>query len=171
MLYEYREILPEHLPPGDHQDLMNQGIFEIAPGIYQCICGAPDNRGQHPAGTKLPGHRLGVTGVSRHRLLPKDVRAAVLHARVMRHADRAASLRHLVNDNDDPERLRAGVPARGGSRKPANEAKALASLGRAKGFVESGEAETLLVPMMEVQDGDVVEIDALPAMRFAGETG
>lgn len=170
-MYEYREIRPEELPEGaTGQDLMNMGLFEVSTGIYHCISGAADNRGQRPHLAALPGQLL-AGGRARHRLLPKDVRTAVLHARVVRHHDAKQSLRHMVNDNQDPERLRAAVPARGGSRKPASESKALQALSRAKALAESGEALNLLVPMAEVQDGDVVEYDMLPSLAFDGEVG
>jgi hypothetical protein len=153
------------------QFLMNKGFFHVGGEVYNCIGAFKDRRGQYKDEAELPGHRI-TKGqfIARHHFLPKPMRADVMRAVVFRHRDPTKSLRHLVNDNTDPQRLRAGVPAIGNRRaQPISDSKALAALLRARALADAGDAHRLVVPMAQVQDGDVVAENMLPAFEFSGE--
>lgn len=179
-MYELRTIAPSELPtvtmldgstvPASDQDLMNMGVFHIEGDVYACIGVFADGRGQHKSADQLPGTVISAGYLQqRHAALPGGVRAAVMKATVYRHKNPIASLRHLVNDNSDPDRLRARVPALGGSARPANVEKALDALAAARDLAVLGDAEQLTVAMADVQDGDVVEVDSVVPLEFAGE--
>lgn len=183
--YEFREILPTELPRVHHpetgprdatdDELRNLGFFRIAANDFFCSGVFDDNRGQHPVGTELPGRRLAKGLVTqRIALLSITDRDRILRARVYRHSDPLVSLRHLVNDNTDPDRLRARVPATGrASVQPVNLAKAMTALESARSLARPNAglavAVELFVPMVDVLDGDVVEEDLIPPLVFAGE--
>lgn len=180
-MYEVRFVLPEDLPrvrnplTGEesaptNQDLMNAGLFRIGDTDYfDCVGAFDDRRGQYKDAAQLPGIRV-AHGQDRYRNLPKPLRAELLQARVFRSTDPEVSLRHTVNKNDDPRRLRAGVPATGkGSERPIDMGKAMEALEGAKEIAAQGDAIMLNVPMHQVADGDVVEENLIPPMRFAGE--
>ncbi len=180
--YGVRVIQPYQLPatvidpegrerPIEEQDLLNLGFFRARDGDthYASVEAFEDGRGQHKPGTQLPGVLL-ARGRDRYRKLSKERREGVLNARVVRHNDPKKSLRHLVNDNTDPKRLRAGVAVYGvGNRQPADRVAAQAALAGAQGLVAASQARELVVRMDEIQDGDVVVSDLHPPMRFAGE--
>ncbi len=180
--YGVRVIQPEQLPatvldpegeerPSDEQDLMNLGLFRARDGdtTFATVEPFPDGRGQHKDDSALPGLLL-ARGRDRYREISKERRGEVLHARVIRHVAPKQSLRHLVNKNDDPRRLRAAVAVHGvGPRSPEHQEPALRALAAARELVARSEAVELVVLMNEVQDGDVVISDLHPPMRFAGE--
>ncbi|MGH7459653.1 MAG: hypothetical protein ACREMA_01325 [Longimicrobiales bacterium] len=173
-MYEMRIIPDSDLPEAaSEQDLMNMGLFRVEGDLFQCVGVFADGRGQHAPGTQLPGQACSRAGYLNQRWasMPPQLRGRVLRARVYRHRDLSKSLRHLVNDNNDPARLRAAEAASRARRVEARTGAVDAALDLARGLAaDAGEpVDELLVAIGDIRDGDVVELDGIPAVTFAGE--
>lgn len=158
--------------PPTPADLLNRNVVVAHEDAVEVLyhCGELDPE----RAAALPGEVLTAGTLSRRHIdLPPEAKTKVYRAEVYR--GRGYDLRAAA-EAATGKGLGARIPANGSkSGRPQDPAGALEVLEEARRRAHPEDPETestadrLLLPMVEVEDSDVVAADAIPSIRWAGE--